>query len=75
LARAYTLLFSLLTGDLAPLHELQSRFHFVNVIGIPRTGSSYLTAELYRALGRVPARGINSWVVTLKTVAEYLAMV
>jgi hypothetical protein len=95
LARAYTLLFSLLTGDLAPLHELQSRFHFVNVIGIPRTGGSYLTAELYRALGRVPARipsglahdsfpeagpfqlhaGINSWVVTLKTVAEYLTMV
>ncbi len=95
LARAYTLLFALLTGDLAPLYELQSRFHFVNVIGIPRTGGSYLTAELYRALGRVPAHvpnglahdsfpesgpfqlqaGINSWVVNLKTMAEYLTMV
>jgi hypothetical protein len=95
LARAYTLLFSLLTGDLRPLHELQSRFHFVNIIGIPRTGGSYLTAELYRALGMVPAHvpnglahdsfpeagpfqlqpGVNSWVVTLKTMAEYLTMV
>jgi hypothetical protein len=95
LARAYTLLFSLLTGDLTPLHELQSRFHFVNVIGIPRTGGSYLTAELYRALGMVPAHvpnglahdsfpeagpfqlqaGGNSWVVALKTMAEYLTMV
>lgn len=95
LARAYTLLFSLLTGDLASLHELQSRFHFVTFIGIPRTGGSYLTAELYRALGIAPQQvpsglahdsfpevgpfelqpGINSWVVTLKTTAEYLTMV
>jgi hypothetical protein len=95
LARAYTLLFSLLTGDLAPLHELQSRFHFVTFIGIPRTGGSYLTAELYRALGLVPAHvpngvahdsfpeagpfqlqsGANSWVGSLKTMAEYLTMV
>lgn len=95
LTRAYTLLFSLLTGDLTPLHELQSRFHFVNIIGIPRTGGSYLTAELYRALGMVPAHvpnwlahdsfpeagpfqlqpGGNSWVVALKTMAEYLTMV
>ncbi len=95
LARAYTLLFSLLTGDLEPLHELQSRFHFINFIGIPRTGGSYLTAELYRAIGMVPEHvpnglahdsfpeaapfelqpGINSWVLSLKTMAEYLTMV
>lgn len=95
LARAYTLLFALLTGDLAPLHELQSRFHFINFIGIPRTGGSYLTAELFRALGMAPKHvpnglahdsfpeagpfqlhpGINSWVVSLKTMAEYLTMV
>ncbi len=95
LARAYSLLFALLTGDLGPLSELQSRFHFVTCIGIPRTGGSYLTAELYRALGMVPEHvpsglahdsfpevepfqlqpGINSWVVTLKTMAEYLTMV
>jgi hypothetical protein len=95
LARAYTLLFSLLTGEMSPLQELQSRFHFVTFIGIPRTGGSYLTAELYRALGLVPAHvpnglahdsfpeagpfqlqpGTNSWMVSLKTMAEYLTMV
>ena len=95
LPRAYTLLFALLTGDLKPLHELQSRFHFVAFVGIPRTGGSYLTAELYRALGMVPEHvpnglahdsfpeaapfqlqpGVNSWVVSLKTMAEYLTMV
>ena len=95
LARAYTLLFALLTGDLGPLSELQSRFHFVTCVGIPRTGGSYLTAELYRALGMVPEHvpsglahdsfpeagpfqlqpGVNSWVVSLKTMAEYMTMV
>ena len=95
LTQAYTLLFALLTGDLAPLHDLQSRYHFVNFVGIPRTGGSYLTAELFRALGMQPERvasglahdsfpdagpfqlenGINSWVMSLKTMAEYLTMV
>lgn len=95
LAHAYTLLYSLLTGEMMPLQELQTRFRFVTIIGIPRTGGSYLTAELYRALGLVPARipnglahdsfpegapfelqaGSNSWMLTLKTLAEYLTMV
>ncbi len=94
-ARAYSLLFCMLTGDMAPLQELQAQFHFVNFIGIPRTGGSYLTAELYRALGMAPERvpsalahdsfpdagpfelrpGINSWMLSLKTMAEYLIMV
>jgi hypothetical protein len=95
LARAYSLLLTLLTGTLAPLDELLSRFHFVNIIGIPRTGGSYLTAELYRAIGMVPEQvpnalahdsfpeagpfqlqpGINGWIQSLKTMAEYLTMV
>jgi len=95
LARAYSLLFALLAGDVTPLRELQARFHFINVIGIPRTGGSYVTAELYRALGMVPEQvpsalahdsfpeagpfqlqpGINSWIQSLKTMAEYLTMV
>jgi len=95
LARAYSLLFALLTGMVEPLDELLSRFHFVNVIGIPRTGGSYLTAELYRAIGMLPEQvpnalahdsfpeagpfqlqpGINSWILSLKTMAEYLTMV
>ena len=54
ISRAYGLLLALLSGDLAPLRELQFRFHFVNIIGIPRTGGSYLTAELCRALGYDP---------------------
>lgn len=54
IGRAYSLLLALLTGDFAPIGELQRRFHFINVIGIPRTGGSYLTAELYRALGIAP---------------------
>lgn len=56
IGRSYGLLLALLSGDPAPLRELQIRFHFVNVVGIPRTGGSYLTAELYRALGLEPAR-------------------
>jgi hypothetical protein len=59
-ARAYGLLLSLLTGDLAPLRDLQHRFHFVNIVGIPRTGGSYLTAELCRALGYDPKRLPNA---------------
>jgi hypothetical protein len=94
-ARAYRLFLALLTGDLAVLRAFQARFHFINVIGIPRTGGSYLTAELYRALGLAPTQvpnalahdsfpeagpfqlqpGINSWTVSLKTMAEYLTMV
>lgn len=95
LARAYTLLFALIVGDVATLHEFQSRFHFITCIGIPRTGGSYLTAEMYRALGFLPEYvpsgiahdsfpesgpfqlqpGVNSWVLSLKTIAEYLTMV
>jgi hypothetical protein len=55
-ARAYTLLVALLTGELAPLQAIQARFHFISVVGIPRSGGSYLTAELYRALGIEPHR-------------------
>ncbi len=95
LARAYSLLYALVIGMLEPVEDLSSRFHFITVIGIPRTGGSYLTAELYRAIGMVPERvpnalahdsfpevgpfqlqaGSNSWILTLKTMAEYLTMV
>jgi hypothetical protein len=93
--QAYTLLIAFLTGDLEQLTALQSRFRFIGIIGIPRTGGSYLTAELYRSLGMDPhtipgtlahdsfpeagpfelTSGINSWIMTLKTIAEYLTMV
>lgn len=56
IARAYQWLLALLTGNTAALRELQMRFHFVNIIGIPRTGGSYLTQELFRALGYAPEK-------------------
>ena len=49
--RIYDLFSALLTGNLAPLRELQSRFHFVSIVGTPRSGGTYLTAELCEALG------------------------
>lgn len=60
IARSYQWLMALLTGDLAALREVQLRFHFVNVIGIPRNGGSYLTKELYRALGYEPTTVPNA---------------
>lgn len=60
ISRSYHWLLALLTGNLAALRELQLRFHFVNVVGIPRTGGSYLTQEIYRALGLDPTRVHNA---------------
>lgn len=94
-ARSYELLLALLVGDLSGLKELQLKFHFVNVIGIPRNGGSYLTKELFRALGYDPTQvpnalahdgfpeaapfqlrpGVNTWLLSLQTMAEYLVMV
>ncbi len=94
-ARAYTLLVSLLTGEMQPVAAIQSKFHFISIIGAPRTGGSYLTAELFRSVRIDPhavpgalahdgfpeagpfelKRGVNSWIATLKTAAEYLTMV
>ena len=41
-ARAYGLLFALLTGALQPLNELLLRFRLLAVICVPRSGGSYL---------------------------------
>lgn len=95
IGRAYQLFVALLTGDVEKIRDLQFRFHFINVIGVPRNGGSYLTMEIYRALGYDPAkvpnvvahdgfpeagpfrfeRGVNSWVASLQTMAEFLTMV
>jgi len=42
------------------LRDIQLRYHFVNVIGIPRCGGSYLTKELYRALAYDPTQVPNA---------------
>ena len=95
IGRAYELLVALMTGNVDPIKDIQLKFHFVNIIGVPRNGGSYLTKEIYRARGfhpdRVPnviahdgfpeagpfrfERGVNSWMTSLQTMAEYLTMV
>ncbi len=50
LLRSYRFFKELLTGDLNTLKEI-SRFQFFFVIGIPRTGGTYLTKQLFRASG------------------------
>jgi hypothetical protein len=50
-ARAYQLFLALLTGDTEQIRDIQFKFHFLNIIGIPRNGGSYLTMEAYRAIG------------------------
>lgn len=54
IGRAYQWLLALISGDLAALREIQFRYHFVNIVGIPRNGGSYLTMELFQALGYDP---------------------
>lgn len=54
-ARAYSLLAALLVGSREALQSIHSAFRFVAVTGIPRSGGSYLTAELYRSIGLDPA--------------------
>jgi hypothetical protein len=60
IARSYHWLLALLTANQQALRELQLKFHFINVIGIPRTGGSYLTRELYLALGIEPTAVHNA---------------
>ncbi|MEC9340237.1 MAG: hypothetical protein VX663_02030 [Pseudomonadota bacterium] len=93
--RAYELLVALMTGDTQKIRDIQFRFHFINIVGVPRHGGSYLTGELYRSLGYDPEKvpnviahdgfpeaspfrfqpGVNSWMSSLQTMAEYLTMV
>jgi hypothetical protein len=58
--RAYSLFVGLLTGTLDSLAEFQSRFRFITITGIPRSGGSYLTAELYKSLLIDPYRVPNT---------------
>ncbi len=48
LLRSYRFFKELLTGNMVTLKEMR-RFHFYFVIGIPRTGGTYLTKQLFRA--------------------------
>lgn len=52
--RAYELFTALLTGDEAKLTAFHRRFRFIVVVGCPRHGGTYLTKQLFRALGQDP---------------------
>lgn len=56
--RSYELLSAFLTGDPEQLKPFHYRYNFLCVVGAPRHGGSYLTKQLFRALGfeagRVP---------------------
>jgi hypothetical protein len=55
---SYDLFLSLLTGKVARLQPYRERYHFICIVGCPRHGGSYLTKQLFKALGtqaeRVP---------------------
>jgi len=48
LLRSYRFFKELLTGDVTNLREIR-RFQFFFIIGIPRTGGTYLTKQIFRA--------------------------
>ncbi len=52
---AYGWFQELATSNLDALRRLHERYHFIAVIGIPRSGGSYLIAELFSALGHEPS--------------------
>ena len=56
--RAYDLLAAISIGSLQKLRAIQERYRFICVVGCPRHGGSYVTKELFLALGhdaeRVP---------------------
>lgn len=58
LLRSYRFFKELLTGNPATLRDLQ-RFHFFFIVGIPRTGGTYLAKQLFRAC-RIDYRGVQN---------------
>ena len=51
ISRRYELFMAILLGSVEKLTALQQRFKFIVVVGIPRSGGSYLTKQLYQAIG------------------------
>lgn len=58
--RAYDLLAAISIGTMQKLKPLQERYRFICVVGCPRHGGSYLTKELFIALGLDPQRVPNA---------------
>jgi hypothetical protein len=57
--RAYDLLAAISIGTMQKLKALHERYRFICVVGCPRHGGSYLTKELFAALGQDAARVPN----------------
>jgi hypothetical protein len=57
--RAYDLLAAISIGTMQRLKPLHERYRFICVVGCPRHGGSYLTKELFLALGHDAARVPN----------------
>jgi hypothetical protein len=52
---AYSWFRQLATSNFDALRQLHERYRFISVIGVPRSGGSYLIAELFSALGYEPS--------------------
>lgn len=57
--RAYDLLAAISIGSMQKLKAIHERYRFICVVGCPRHGGSYLTRELFLALGQDPGRVPN----------------
>jgi len=49
--RSFEIFTAILTGDMNKLAYFHDRYQFICVVGCPRHGGSYLTKQLFRALG------------------------
>ncbi len=54
LKRSYKWFDRLLSGDWDSLAELHAKYQFMAIVGAPRSGGSYLTAEIFASLGHDP---------------------
>jgi hypothetical protein len=60
IVRSYELLTAILIGQPEKLRNFQERYRFICVVGCPRHGGSYLTKQLYRAIGMDPDQVANA---------------
>jgi hypothetical protein len=58
--RSYQLLTALITGQPERLRYFHERYKFICVVGCPRHGGTYLTKELFRAIGMEPRQVPNA---------------
>jgi hypothetical protein len=55
IGRVYRWFCDLATARISALEDLHKRYQFILIVGLGRTGGSYLTGELYSAMGFDPA--------------------